>query len=304
MLTIGITGGTGFVGHHLTRLLLNKGHKVIIFSRETVQTYREPNLNYALWNPDKKQCDINALQELNGVVHLAGAGIADKRWTAERKKVIVDSRVKGTEFLVEQLKLHAPNCKVLISASATGFYGPDREGLSPFTEAAPPYPDFLGNTCKMWEAASESASHFLRRAIVRFGIVLGKESGAFPEFAGPMKFGIMPILGSGKQIVSWIHVDDLVQILFKLIEDDRLFGIYNGVSPDPVTHKKLMQTIAHEKGGVKIPVPAPTFALKIGLGEMSVEILKSCTVSARKILDAGYIFQYPTIEDAVRDLTH
>ncbi|PZF72555.1 TIGR01777 family oxidoreductase [Taibaiella soli] len=301
MQTIGITGGTGFVGHHLATQLQSEGYKVIIFTRSAKQTGDE-QLSYAHWDPDNKKCDIAALGKADAMVHLAGASIAGKRWTPERKKEIIDSRVASTRFLVQMLQIHAPNCKTLLCASATGFYGPDRPGLTPFTEEAPAYPDFLGEVCREWEEASEEAAHFLRRVIVRFGIVLGKESGAFLEFEKPTRMGVLPILGSGQQMVCWIHVEDLARMITFLLQHDTLYGIYNGVAPVPVSNKRLMKDIGQEKGGIKIPVPVPSFVLKMMLGEMSVEVLKSTTVSAEKILRAGFSFKYPNIEKAVHDL--
>jgi len=298
MKTIGITGGTGFVGQHLTRLLIDNGYKVTVFSRHPHPSDKQ-QLTYAAWDPEKGTCDIAALQSLDAVVNLAGAGIADKRWTPERKHEIVRSRVLGTAFLVSMLRQHAPACKTFVSASATGYYGPDRDNIPPFKEANVYYNDFLGNTCYKWEHEAHAAEDFMRTVILRFGIVLGKESGAFLQFARPQSFGIVPILGSGRQAVSWVEVDDLARIICFMLEHEELSGIYNAVAPNPVAHKTLMNTIARQKGGIKIPIPVPSFALKLALGEMSEEILKSCTVGAQKLLNAGFHFNYDTIDKAV-----
>lgn len=300
MNTIGITGGTGFVGKPLVQQLLEQGNKVIIFSRRR-RSSDTPNLSYAQWAPTEKQIDADALKEVTTMVHLAGEAIADKRWTPEQKKAIVTSRVDATLFLVDSLKQYAANCTSFISASATGYYGPDN-GQEPFTEDAPYHNDFLGNTCKQWEESSLTAKDSFRTVIIRIGIVLGEEAGAFKEFVKPMSMGVMPILGSGKQIVSWIHVDDLAGIFAHAVNTPTMQGIYNGVAPAPITHKTLMKTIAHTKGGIKIPVPVPAFILKIVLGGMSVEVLKSCTVSSHKTEQSGYNFRYTTLNAAVRDL--
>lgn len=302
MKTIGITGGSGFVGRHLASLLAGKGYEVVIFTRKIAQTPENPHITYAHWEARGGECDVNSLKKLDAVVHLAGAGIADERWTEKRKKEIVDSRVKGTNFLVSMLKAHAPACKTFIGASATGFYGPDDENKPPFTESAPPYNDFLGETCRQWEEETQQASEFARTVICRFGIVLGRESGAFPQFARPMSFGIVPILGSGRQIISWIAISDLARLLVFLLEQEKLSGIYNAVAPNPVAQRLLMQTIAREKGGIKIPLGVPAFLLKILLGEMSIEVLKSCTASSRKIMDAGFKFDNPDITSAVKSI--
>lgn len=296
MKTIGITGGTGFVGRHLAAHLADKGYAVVIFSRSSKSS--EGAIRHAHWDPDGRKIDVTALQNLDAMVHLAGAGVADKRWTPERKKEIVDSRVAATEFLISQLAAHAPRCKTFVAASATGYYGPDRSG-SPFTEDDPPYTDFLAKVCVAWERASMTASDRYRTAIFRFGIVLGKDGGAYPELAGPMKFGIMPILGSGRQMVSWIHVADIAGMIRTALEDESCAGIYNAVAPGPVAHKTLMQTIAGAKGGIRIPAPVPPFVLGIIMGEASIEVLKSCTVSSKKAEALPYTFQYPTVASAV-----
>lgn len=301
MLTIGITGGTGLVGMHLTKLFNDKGYKTIVFTRSRDKK-STGNVSYAYWNPDNGECDTNALQNMDVVIHLAGAGVADKRWTDARKKEILDSRVKGAQFLVAQLKAHAPNCRTMIGVSGIGYYGADKSNTPPFTEDMQPANDFLSNVCVQWEQAEMAAASFLRTVIFRIGIVLGNESGAYPELTKPMAFGIVPILSSGKQMVSWIHIDDLCRMMLYAIEHDNMQGTYNAVGHAPVTHKTLMKTIAKEKGGIKIPVPVPAFVLKIMLGEMSTEVLKSATVSANKILATGFTFKYNTLDSAVHAL--
>ncbi len=299
MKTIGIIGGSGFTGKYITELLVKNGYSVIIFTRSTKGIPNTTQVMYAQWDWVTGTGDVEALKRLDVAIHLAGAGIAEKRWTTQRKKEILDSRVNSTNFLLEQLKLHAPDCKTFIAASATGFYGPDNPGNSAFTEDASPATDFLGNTCRDWENASKRGATFMRTAVLRFGIVLGKEGGAFPELAGPMKFGIMPILGNGKQVVSWISVEDIAGIVLFAIEHEGVSGIYNTVAPNPATHKQLMQTISRLRKGFAIPAPVPAFVLKIMLGELSIELLKSCNVSAKKIQDAGYKFAHPEISGAI-----
>jgi len=300
METIGISGGTGFIGTSLATLLDKKGYNVIIFCREVKRIIN--NSHFAYWDPENEDCDINALSEINIMIHLAGAGIADKRWTAQRKKEIADSRIKGTRFLISQLKQNAPACKTFIAASAIGYYGPDRGDLAPYHEDTEHYSDFLANTCALWEKESLQAKSFARTVIFRFGIVLGKEKGAFPKFYDPVKWGLMPILGSGKQVYSWIHINDLIAMLYFAIAHTGMQGIFNAVSPQPVTNKELMKALAKARGGIKLPVYVPASALQLLLGEMSTEVLKSCTVSADKILGSGFTFQYPGLDSAVSDL--
>jgi uncharacterized protein (TIGR01777 family) len=300
-LRIGISGGRGFVGRHLSALLISKGYAVTLFGRSEAQSTEFSMLSYARWDPKQEYCDTQALGTLDAMVHLAGAGIADKRWTAKRKKEIYDSRINGTRFLVEQLKQHAPNCKQLLSASAIGWYGQDGKNSSAFTEEAPAANDFLGKTCYDWEAEAHKAAPELRTTLLRFGIVLGRESGAYPQFVKPLQMSIAPILGSGKQIISWIHIDDLCGMILHSLEH-RLEGVYNAVAPQPVSNRQLMQTLRKVHGGYSIAFPVPAFVLRIVLGEMSVEVLKSCNVSAEKIIKAGYTFEYNAIEQAIIQL--
>lgn len=247
--------------------------------------------------------DADALRDVEAIIHLAGAGVADKRWTAARKREIIDSRVAATHFLHEQIAVHAPACNTFIASSATGYYGPDRGGLAPFREDAPPYNDFLAGVCRDWEAATFSAkSHYDTTAAFRTGIVLGRDGGAYPELSGPMKFGIMPILGNGRQVVSWIHVDDLADLYIEAALSGTYNGVYNAVAPHPVTNRILMQTIARAKGGLKIPAPVPPFVLQLIMGDASVEVLKSCTVSSEKVEQAGFEFRYLTVADAVASI--
>lgn len=302
MITVGITGGTGFIGKHLCKLLRDKGNDVVIFTRNPMKQHDIPHVHYAFWDPYGDKFDLIHLKKVDAMIHLAGAGIADKRWTEKRKKEIEESRVITTSFLVNKLREYGENCKTLISTSAVGYYGPDRPGHSFFKESDPPYHDFLGDVCAKWEAEAHKAEDFLRTVIFRFGIVMGAEDGMFPQLAKPASFGVLPMLGGGKQTISWIHADDLCRMMIHAIETKEIQGIFNAVTPHPATQRQLMETIAKVKGGVKIPVPVPAFALKTMLGEMSTEVLKSCTVSAEKTLATGFNIEYDTPEKAVREI--
>lgn len=300
MRTIGIFGGSGFVGAHIAKQLRERGDAVIIFSRSPRES--EAGIRYAQWDPKAKSIDANALAGLDGVVSLAGAGVVDKRWTKAYKQEIRDSRVESTHFLHQQLAQHAPACKTFVAASATGYYGPDRAARGAFKEPDDPFHDYLADVCRQWEEASRACSDRYRTSVIRIGIVLGLEGGAYPQFAGPQRFGIMPILGSGRQVVSWIHVEDLAALFLRALDDESWRGVYNGVAPSPVTQATIMKTIASVKGGIRIPVPVPGFALRIGLGESAIEVLKSCTVSAQHVLASGFGFRFRDIRNAVADL--
>lgn len=302
MKTIGIAGGSGFVGSYITRELTAKGYSVIIFSRNPVGQAGQGNVSYALLDAATGRADTTALAKVDAAINLAGAGIADKRWTDARKKEIVDSRVDTTRFFVEQLRAHAPNCSTFVAASAIGYYGQDQPHTGAFTEDMPPADNFLGHTCKLWEAASLTAAGIMRAVIIRIGVVLGKEGGALAEFVKPMRAGLMTILGGGMQEISWIAVEDLARLFVYAAENGRMSGAYNGVAPAPVNQARMMHAIKEVKGGLAIPVPVPAIALKLAMGEMSQVVLESCTVSPVKTEQTGFTYKYPTIETALKQI--
>lgn len=297
MPTVLITGGTGLIGKNLTAHLTGRGYEVIILSRKNA-TSENKQVTYAVWNIDKQEIDTNALAKADYIIHLAGAGVADKRWTKKRKKEIIDSRVKSGELLVRALKENSNNVKAVISASGIGWYGEDDSDFSArkdFTELTPASDDFLGQTCKQWEKSLEPCTQLnIRLVILRTGIVLSNEGGALAEFIKPLRFGIAPILGNGKQIVSWIHIDDLARIYINAIENENISGVYNAVAPSPVSNKELVLHLARiKRGNFFIPVYVPSFILKLLLGEMSIEVLKSANVNGDKIKSTGFKFFIP-----------
>lgn len=301
MRTILITGGTGLVGRELTKALLQKNYKVIILTRK-MKDSSDANVSYALWDAGKKQIDKAALKQADAIIHLAGAGVVDKKWTAAYKKEILDSRTKSSALIIDTLRETAHKVKVLVSASATGYYGEDKIKEHYFTEEEKADDAFLGEVCRLWEESVDPAKALgIRVAKLRTGIVLSNEGGAYKEFKAPLKAGIASILGSGKQVVSWIHIDDLCRQYIFALENDNVEGAYNAVAPRPVTNKELIITIANEvKGKFYLPVHVPGFVLKIMMGGRSIEILKSVTVSADKIKKAGFTFLYPALESAVK----
>lgn len=305
MSTILITGGTGLLGSALTKMLIDKGHKIITLTR-TKKPSEDNNISYALWDIKEQRIDNSAISSSDYIIHLAGAGVADKRWTNDRKKEITESRTKSSALLVKALQL--PNkVKAVISASATGWYGAD-ENRSPkkktFTEDMAADKEFLGETCRLWEESIEPVKEAGKRLVkLRIGIVLSNDGGALPEFKKPVKFGIAGVLGSGTQVVSWIHIEDLCRMFMYAIENESLEGAYNAVASTPVKNKELTLLLAQKmKGRFFVHMHVPAFVLKAMLGEMSVEVLKSATVSSEKIRAAGFTFLYPSIEAALENL--
>lgn len=291
------------IGTALANLLLAKGYKIIILSRGKKNKLKD-GLEYATWNIVKGTIDRNAIVKADHIIHLAGAGVADKRWNDKRKKEIQESRTTSSALLVKALEETPNNVKTVVSASAIGWYGPDRPDHKPFVETDPAHDDFLGETCRLWEESIEPVTKLGKRLVkLRTGIVLSKQGGALDEFKKPLYAGVAAILSNGKQVVSWIHIDDLCRMYLEAIENPLLEGAYNAVAPKPVSNKELTVQLAKRmKGSFFISLHVPAFMLKLVLGEMSIEVLKSTTVSANKIRKTGFDFIYPTIEAAINEI--
>lgn len=304
MQTVLITGGTGLVGKHLSKYLHALGYKIIILTRTPSSNKKTEGISYAAWDTNKNEIDLKAIGEADFIINLAGAPVMDKRWTPSYKQEIAESRTKSSRLLAETLKNNPHHVQAIISSSAIGWYGPDKNNQLPFVETDPSANDFLGQTCLEWERSIETAeSSDVRVCKLRTGIVLAEKGGALEEFIKPLKLGIATILGNGKQMVSWIHVDDLCGMFHHLMVNN-LRGSYNAVAPVPVSNEELVLTLAKlMKQNFYIPVHVPTPALKLILGERSIEVLKSATVSANKIAEAGYRFRYPDINSALAEIT-
>jgi uncharacterized protein (TIGR01777 family) len=301
--TVLITGGTGLIGTALSGFLVARGFQVIILSRDP-KSYRSnsPGISYAAWNPDENSANEEAFQQARYVVHLAGAGVADKPWTDKRKKEIVESRTKSSALLIKAMTGIPNKIESVVSASAIGWYrqNPGR----PSIETDPPDTGFLGETCRVWEDSVKPIRELGKRLVIlRTGIVLSNEGGAFPEFARPVRFGIAGILGNGKQIISWIHIEDICRLYLEAMQNESWSGIYNAVTPNPVSNKTFTLELAKKmKGSFFIPMPVPDFILRFKLGDRSEEVLKSSNISADKLKQQGFQFIYPTIDAAFRDL--
>lgn len=306
MQTVLIAGGTGLIGKALAERLLRKNFQVIVLTRKIPAAGFTQGLQYALWNVEEKKIDVAAVQKADHIVHLAGAGVVDKRWDRAYKKEIQESRTNSSALLIETLQRHENRVQSFVSSSAIGWYGPDtNESLqNGFAETALPDNSFLGETCKLWEESVDAAATLGKRVVkLRTGIVLSNKGGALSEFKKPLRLGLATILGSGKQVISWVHIDDLCRMYIEAIQNPGMHGAYNAVAPSPVSNKTLVLELAKTmRGKFFIPVYAPSFMLKLMLGESSIEVLKSCTVSCEKIKQAGFAFLYPSIEAALKQL--
>jgi len=315
MATVMITGGTGMIGTALSTLLADNGYNVIILSRNPLQTAKEHNyqernspfrhngrIYYSRWDIQNQYLDSAALSEADYIVHLAGAGVAGKRWTTSRKRDILESRTKSSSLLVKSLKEHSNKVKAVISASAIGWYGPDKG--KPFTEEDPPAGDFLGQTCLEWEKSIEPVEALGKRLVkLRLGIAFSNAGGALKEFRRPLRTGVAAILGNGEQMISWVHIEDICRAFLFALEEKTMTGVYNVTSPYPVNNKQLTLNLAwHITNKRHFMVHVPKAALKLALGEMSTEVLKSAIVNSDKIQKAGFSFKYPTLESAINNL--
>ncbi len=307
MATVLITGGTGTIGNRLATLLKEQGHCVNLLSRsKSNELATNTNGKTFLWNIPQQTIDQEAISTADFIIHLAGAGVADKRWSKKRKQEIVESRTQSSQLIVDSLTKIPNKVQAVISASAIGWYGPDRiNQQAAFDESENWHPDFLGRTCYLWEQSiSPVLSLGKRLVIIRTGIVLSNKGGAFVEFKKPLLFKIAAILGKGDQFISWIHIDDLCNQYIFAINNVLMTGVFNAVAPNPVTNKELTISLAKKiTRGFFIPFYIPAFMLKIILGAMSIEVLKSTKVSASKMLSTGYSFSYPTIDEAINELT-
>ena len=293
-----ITGGTGMIGQRLAELLLDHGHEVALLTREPTKSS-----HYRLfgWDPAAGTIDPAALPYADCVVNLAGSNVADGKWTASRKHEILRSRLDGLELLHRELAKPGHHVRTLLSASAIGIYG-DRgdELLYENSPTAAPADDFLADVVLQWEAGARAiATPGLRVVLPRIGIVLSPEGGALVPIAKTVRYGAGAPLGSGRQYMSWIHLDDLCRLLSQMLQDELWHGEYNAVAPNPATNQEFTETLAQVMHRPLVLPKVPAFGLKLAMGEMSEIVLGSQRVSADKVLSQGFQFEYPVLKAAL-----
>ncbi|MBC5993115.1 TIGR01777 family oxidoreductase [Pontibacter cellulosilyticus] len=290
-----ITGGSGLIGMRLSEMLIDLGYEVAHLSRNPnkVSSYKTFK-----WDVAKGYIDDNAVSYADYIINLAGASVADEKWSEERKKEIINSRVESIKLLHKCLSQSEHHVKGFISASAIGIYGDSGDRL--VSEESSYADDFLAEVCKAWEdAAWQMRELDLRTVIFRLGIVLSDKGGALPQIAKPVKMLAGAPLGSGKQYMSWVHIDDACRLFIRAIEDTQFEGVYNAVAPHPVTNQEFTKELAEVMHKPLVLPNVPAFALNLMMGEMSEVVLASQRVSANKVMQTGFTFEYNYLEEAL-----
>lgn len=293
-----ITGGSGNVGKALSFALLQSGYEVCHLSRSKG---KNPDIATFIWDVNAGEIDERCLTGVQTIIHLAGAGIADSRWTNKRKKEIIDSRTQSISLLYALMQRKQNEVKTVISASASGFYSSRGDKL--LDELSSPRKDFMSKCCQLWEQAVDKGAEMgLRIVKFRTGVVLDKTSGALVKIAQPIKLGLGAALGSGKQWISWIELSDVVKMYIFAIENKDLNGVFNMATPNPVTNQQLTTSIAKQLHKPLWLPSVPAFALKLALGEMSLVVLGSTKMDVSKIQKAGFSFAYADLKSALKNI--
>ena len=296
-----ITGATGLVGSALVRSLLADGHEETRLVRGGAQSFRAPGTAAVHWDPERGEIDAKELEGHDAAVHLAGEPIAEGRWDEAKKRRVMESRAKGTRLLAETLAGLSAKPRVLVSASATGFYG-DR-GDEVLREESASGDDFVSEVCREWEKGTLAASQAgIRVAHLRIGLVLSAEGGALPKMLTPFKLGVGGKLGSGRQYVSWITLEDLVRVIRRAVDDESIRGPVNAVAPAPVTNEEFTKAIGRALGRPTF-MAVPAFAVRLAFGEVADELLLASTrAEPARLREAGFEFKHPEIGEAMRSV--
>lgn len=303
-----ITGGTGLIGSALTKQLTQNGYQVIVLSRNPSKYTFPQGATGAKWDAKSVEQLIPLFAEpIDGVIHLlgeniAGNGLLPTRWTDERKKRIIDSRVDSGKALTEAIRQAEHKPSVFLQSSAVGYYG-THEGDYAFDESMPSGNDFLADVCVQWEDSTAMLEEIgIRRVILRTGVVLDMEGGALPSLVMPYKYFIVggPV-GSGEQWIPWIHHEDEVRAIAYLLENETAVGAYNLSAPNPVTNDQMGKLIANELGRFHF-LPIPAFAMKLAFGDVSKVVLEGQKAIPKRLEESGFTFNYPTIQPALQEL--
>lgn len=294
-----ITGGTGLIGTELTQTLQRDGHQLTSLVRN-VKSSPTQGATVVRWDVERGEIEnASQLEGHDAVIHLAGESVAEGRWTAERKRRIRDSRVKGTRLLVDALARLNARPRIFLSASATGFYGSDRSAET-LTEASAPGGDFLAQVCREWEAEAMRADDFGARVVLlRTGIVLSSKGGALTKMLPIFKMGAGGRLGHGRQFMSWIALADEIGAIRFALENETVREAMNLTAPHPVTNAEFTETLGRVLSRPTL-LPVPPFALRLAFGEMGATVLGSLRVLPTRLEAAGYRFELPELDAALR----
>lgn len=293
-----ISGGSGLIGSLLTKKLIEKGYSVHVLSRNPKE---KRGVKVFKWNVKKGEIDKKAFTGVTSIIHLTGAGIADKRWTRKRKRMIVASRVESAELLYATAKKTRTQLNSFISASGINYYG-SKTTSKIYKETDPPSKSFISDCCVKWEAAADKFSGLTRVVKLRTGVVLSKNGGALTRMAKPVKMGIGSPLGSGHQYMPYIHIQDLCEMYIYALENEHVRGVYNACNGDHVTNIELTDALAYEfKKSLFMP-KVPAIVLKLLFGEMAQIILYGSRASSDKIKATGFEFRFQNIHQALYDI--
>lgn len=302
---VAITGATGFVGSRLVERLSEMGHSILVFSRNRDKAQRifpksaYPQLEIVSYTPTQPGAWQEALAGCEGVVNLAGAALVDERWTPERKQEIINSRVKLTENIVSAIAKADPKPAVLVNASAIGYYGTSETAT--YDETSPSGDDFLSEVCQKWETAAEAVKDTgTRLVIIRVGLVMGM-GGALEKMLTPFKLFAGGPLGDGNQWFSWVHRDDLVNLMINSLTHSEMTGVLNGTAPNPVRMKEFCQILGKVLNRPSW-LPVPAFTLEALLGEAAKLVLEGQQVLPKKTQQTAFKYQYPQLEAALREI--
>lgn len=299
MAVILISGGTGLVGKALSKRLLSEGHEVRILSRNPKS---ENKIKSFYWNVKKNEIDGKAFDNVEHIVHLAGSDIADKRWTDARKQDIIDSRVNSVKLITSTLKKKNIQLKSFVGASAIGIYGMTTSRKI-FTETDKGKDDFLSQTCIQWENSYQQILILSdKNSIIRIGVVLSKDGGALKRLLPLFQLGLGSAVGSGKQYIPWIHIEDLVSVFHEALFNINYNGVYNAVSSEEITNHSFSKQLAKALSKPFFLPNVPAFVLKLLFGEMANMLLEGSRVSNQKLIGSGFQFKYPTLSEALSEI--
>jgi hypothetical protein len=299
MAIILITGGSGLVGKALTKRLILEGHEVRILSRHPKST---DSIKSFFWNVEKQKVDEKAFENIEHIVHLAGSGIADKRWTNARKQDIIDSRVNSMKLITDVVKKKNIKLKSFVGASAIGIYGMTTSEKI-FSEIDNGTDDFLTQSCTKWENSYQQIQTLSsKNCIIRIGVVLSKDGGALKKLLPLFQLGLGSAVGSGKQYMPWIFIDDLISVFYEALFNQNFSGIYNAVSSEHITNQQFSKQLSKSLSKPFFVPNVPSFLLKLLFGEMANVLLEGSRVSNQKLLNSGFLLKYPSIFRALNKI--